>query len=285
MVLSGINSSWFPGHMKLTKSLIKSNLSRVDLVINLVDARAPFSSMNSSILNFVQRKPFVVFLAKSDLADENSTKAWVKYFKINLGFFAFALDCKNSSQVEKGFSLARVHLETLKKLKFGSNMIRIMIVGISNVGKSTLINSLCGSKKAKVENRPGVTRSIQWISLKNGISLLDTPGVLPVEIENENKQFALQLIGAIDRQKIEVENLAIGLLNHLKTRGIDFFEQNFSKRLSCCENVFDWLNEFAKNRGMVLKGNEPDLVRASNFLIDCFRRGKFGKITLELPED
>lgn len=282
MISGKENSNWFPGHMKLTKSLIKTSLKNVDLIINLVDARAPFSSMNFSILKLIEQKPFVVFLAKADLADEASTKLWINHFKLKFGFFACALSCKNFNQVERSFNLACNHLKTLKNLKFGSNMIRIMVVGISNVGKSTLINSFSGSKKAKVENRPGVTRVLQRIFLKNGVSLLDTPGVLPVEIQSAESQFALQLIGAIKREKIDVENLAINLLNHLKAFNGWFFERNFSGSLACFNNAFEWLSEFARFKGMVLKGNEPDLFRAANFLVDGFQSGKFGRITLEL---
>lgn len=278
------NSNWFPGHMKLTKDLIKNCLSKVDLIVNLVDARAPLASTNFSILKLIKKKPFAVFLGKADLADENLTKAWLTYFKAKLGCFAFSLNCKNFKQVEKGFNLAREHLKTFKELKFGNNMIRIMVVGISNVGKSTLINGFSGSKKAKVENRPGVTRKIQWFFLKNGLSLLDTPGVLPVEVDDEKKAFILQLIGSINREKVDVENLALELLNYLKGLKINFFEKFSSKPLLECENVFEWLSEFAKFKGMVLKGGVPDLNRASNFLVDGFRSGNFGKISLEVPD-
>lgn len=284
MSLGNKKSNWFPGHMKLTKNLIKTSLKKVDLIINLIDARAPFSSMNFSILKLVEQKPFVVFLTKADLADDVSTTIWLNHIKTKFGFFASALSCKNSNQVEKSFNLACAHLKTIKSLKFGDNMIRIMVVGISNVGKSTLINSFSGSKKAKVENRPGVTRALQWIFLKNGVSLLDTPGVLPIEAQSDESQFALQLIGAIKREKIEVENLAIKLLNHLKAHNIEFFKRNFPEKLAFFSDAFEWLSEFAHFKGMVLKGNEPDLFRASNFLVDGFQSGKFGRITLELPD-
>lgn len=283
MVFDEKKFDWFPGHMKLTKNLIKVYLNSVDLVIYLVDARVPFSSLNLSVLRLVSRKPVVVFFAKSDLANEGSTKLWVEYFKKEFNLFSFALSCKNVSQVKAGFKSAGSHLEKIKKLKFGVKLIRVMVIGIPNVGKSTLINSVCGAKKSKVENRPGVTRSMRWFFLKNGFSLLDTPGVLPVEVDNENKKYALQLIGAVKREMVDMENLALQLLNHFKHLKTNIFKKKFSSELVDCESEFDWLIRFAKLKGMVLKNSEPDLERASRFIVDEFQKGKLGKITLELP--
>lgn len=277
-------SNWFPGHMNLTKYLIKSCLSQVDLVINLVDARAPMASTNFSILKWVKNKPIVVFLGKIDLANESITKDWLDYFKIELGYFAVAVNCRNFNSVKKSFDLACEQFKKVKRSRFNSNMIRIMVVGVSNVGKSTLINSAVGSKKVKVENRPGVTKSKQWVVLNGGMSLLDMPGVLPLDVKNEEQNFCLQLIGVVKREEVDAENLSLYLLDFLYLTNLNFFEKNFSGKLQNFDNAFNWLKNFAEAKNMVLKGGKLDLLRASNFLINEFQRAKFGRFTLENPE-
>lgn len=278
---------WFPGHMKSAKEFLKSNSKQVDLIINLVDARAPMASSNFSILKLFVGRPVAFFLGKSDLADESATKIWVLHFRNKFGVFAGALDCRNQKKIRNIFDLACDWLQKTKKLKFGRNMVRAMVVGIANVGKSSLINSLVGSKKTRVENRPGVTRSTQWVFLSNGISLLDTPGVIPNSIENEDQAGFLQLIGAVKREEVDVESLAVDFLNGLKNFS-GFSELTFKKffnELDCNENGLNLLLKLAKSRCMVLKGGEPNLERAANFVVDSFQKGKFGRLTLELPQN
>lgn len=276
--------SWFPGHMNSTKNLIQNCLNEVDFVINLVDARAPFSSMNFSILKWIKRKPLIVFVSKIDLADEKCTKTWLDYFKQKLNCLALPISCRRLGSVRKSFDLACSYFKTLKQQKFSFNMIRVMVVGIPNVGKSTLINSLGGFKKAKAENRPGVTKSKQWLSIGDGLSLLDMPGVLPVEIENYEQTFCLQMIGAVKLDLVDVEDLALNLLNFLNLNSVSFFEKNFSENLQKFKGASNWLSMFAERKKMFLKGGELDLVRASKFLINEFQKCKFGKFTLEMPK-
>ncbi len=278
---------WFPGHMKSAEEFLKSSTKQIDLVINLVDARAPMASSNFSILKLFSGRPVAFFLGKSDLADESATKIWVLHFRRKFGFFAGELDCRNQKKIRNIFDLACEWLQKNKKLKFGKNMIRAMVVGIANVGKSSLINSLVGSKKLRVENRPGVTRSNQWVFLDNGVSLLDTPGVLPNIIENENQAEFLQLIGAVKREEVDVESLAVDFLNGL--RNFSGFSElklkNFFNDLSFNEDGLNLLLKLAKNRCMVSKGGDLNLERAANFVVDSFQKGKFGRLTLELPQN
>ncbi len=274
---------WFPGHMQRGTHLIKTYLSKVDLIVNLIDSRIPIASSNLSIFNLIKQKPIVFFLGRSDLADERLTTEWINFFKNECNIFALALNCKNLADVEKKFEIACDYLRNVKKIKFGSNMIRIMVVGISNVGKSTLINSVLKTRKAKVENRPGVTKSVQWLSLSNGCSLLDTPGIVSFSCDENENRWLLQLTGAIKRSEIDVEEVAYLFLNCVFKQDGSFFEKHFDEILTNFEEPVQWLTQLAKLKGMLLKGGNADINRAANFVIDKFQKGQFGPVTLELP--
>lgn len=279
---------WFPGHMAKTRRLISANLKLVDAVAEVVDARAPMSSRNPEMDRMTAGKPRIVLLNKCDLADEKATQKWIGYFG-NLGVTAIAVDCKSGKGL-KSF-IPTVKTKVLKELmdKRAKNgmtgaVVRLMVVGIPNVGKSSLINRLAGSKRAKVEDRPGVTRTKQWVKLDNNVELLDMPGVLWPKFEDQNVALKLAFTGAVSDDILDIETLAMKLLVFLKENYPQSLKERYRTDYTDGENGLDLLEKIGKKRGMMISGGEINTERAAITVIDEFRSAKLGRITLELPE-
>jgi len=278
---------WFPGHMAKTRRAITANLKLVDAVVELIDARTPMSSRNPEIDSLTAKKPRIVLLNKCDLADSNATSAWVSYFKKE-NVTALAVDCKSGKGLNKLMStLKSTVLRELMEKRQRSGMVgapvRLMILGIPNVGKSSLINRLAGGKRAKVEDRPGVTRTKQWVKLQDNTELLDMPGVLWPKFEDQSAAVRLAFTGAISDDILDIETLAMKLLSFLAEcypqSLIDRYKIEFDEN----DDGLSLLEKVGKKRGMVISGGEINTERAAITVLDEFRSGKLGRITLEAP--
>lgn len=281
---------WFPGHMAKTRRLMESNLKLVDVVAELLDARIPQSSRNPEIDKIIGKKPRIVLLNKCDIANMNATRKWIEYFK-KQGIPAVAIDCKNgrglSDIAGAVHTVLKDELEKRERKGNASQPIRMMIVGIPNVGKSSLINRLAGSKKAKVEDRPGVTRGKQWVKLESGIELLDMPGVLWPKFEDPLVGEKLAFIGSVKDDVIDVEYMAMRLLYLFKDQYPDTMMNRYKIEEGETDGLepYDLLELVGKKRGMLISGGEINTERAAITVMDEYRQGLLGKITLEFPEE
>jgi ribosome biogenesis GTPase A len=285
-----VDIQWFPGHMAKTRRLMKENLPLVDVVVEITDSRVPFSSRNPEMKSLVGGKPRVVVLNKCDMADETITQEWIEYYKSN-GIRALATDCRSGRGLNKLAPLVREVLknELEKRARKGmeGKPIRMMIVGIPNVGKSSFINRIAGGKRAKVEDRPGVTRGKQWVTLDKGIDMLDMPGVLWPKFEDKTVGEHLAFTGAVKDDILDIETLAARLadvLNH------EAHKQLCERYKLTDEETFEiepfaLLELIGAKRGMKISGGDIDTERAAAMLLDEFRGGKIGSITLERPNE
>ncbi|MDE6671985.1 MAG: ribosome biogenesis GTPase YlqF [Ruminococcus sp.] len=282
------NIQWFPGHMAKTRRAIMSNLKLVDAVVEIVDARIPLSSRNPEMDRLVNGKPRMVLLNKCDLADDKATQKWINYFN-NKNITALAVDCKSGKGL-KSFvptvksKVLKELLEKREKNGMSGTPVRLMIVGIPNVGKSSLINKLAGAKRAKVEDRPGVTRIKQWVKLGNNTELLDMPGVLAPKFEDQSIAIKLAFTGAVSDDILDIETLAMKLLIFLKENYPKSLTERYKIEYSENETGPDLLIKIGKKRGMIVSGGEVNTERTAITVIDEFRSAKLGRITLELPE-
>ena len=283
-----INIQWFPGHMAKTRRLISENLKLVDAVIEVTDARIPRSSRNPEIAKLLGGKTRIVILNKSDAADEISTREWIRSYGSE-GVIAVATDCKNGRGVNRVLPLVREALkdEIAKWTAKGmvGRPIRIMIVGIPNVGKSALINRLSGSKRTKVEDRPGVTRGKQWIKLERDFELLDTPGVLAPKFEDQNVGLSLAFTGAIKDDILDIETLAVLFIRRLREVTTEPLVKRYNIEITDDMTDGDILEQIGRRRGFLISGGEINTERAAIMLLDEFRSGKLGRITLEPAEE
>ena len=281
---------WFPGHMTRTKRQIQADLKLVDAVAEIIDARLPLSSRNPDLSDLIGSKPRIILMNKCDLADPKATKKWVEYFK-NQGLKAIELDCKSGRGIGNFVSAVREVLADkiaaweAKGMK--NHSLRVMIVGIPNVGKSSFINRISKSSKAKVEDRPGVTRGNQWFTLDKNIELLDTPGVLWPKFDDQAVGERLSFTGAVKDQIMDTEQLALRLLEYLQQNINPVFLDRFSLDEEDISGLppHELLELIAKKRGMLISGGNPDTERAAVMALDEFRAAKLGRITLELPEE
>ena len=278
---------WFPGHMAKTRRLITANLKLVDAVAEIVDARAPLSSRNPEMDRLTSGKPRIVLLNKSDLADEKATQKWINYFRSN-GAEAVAVDCKSGKGIKNILPSVRGNvLRELMEKRERSGMtgaaVRLMIVGIPNVGKSTIINRLAGSKRAKAEDRPGVTRTKQWVKLDDRTELLDMPGVLWPKFEDQQAAIRLAFTGAISDDILDTETLAMKLLSFLAEEYPQSLKDRYKIEPAAGDTGLELLEKVGRKRGMMISGGEINTERAAITVIDEFRSGKLGRITLELP--
>ncbi len=285
------NIQWFPGHMTKTKRKIQASLKLVDAVVEILDARIPISSRNPDIANLIQNKPRIVLLNKCDMADSNSTQKWIDYFNQN-NISAIAVDCRSGKGINRFVpalnNVLNQKLNSLKSKGMINPILRVMIVGIPNVGKSSFINRIAKQTKAKVEDRPGVTRGNQWYTISKNFELLDTPGVLWPKFDDQMTAEHLAFTGAIKDQIMDVELLAMRLIEVLS----DIKPQKFMERFkltddvfNTAENSYEILKIIGKKRGMLLSGGEIDTERASTMILDEFRAAKLGQITLEFPSE
>lgn len=279
---------WFPGHMTKTKRQIQSSLKLVDAVAEIIDARIPISSRNPELAKLIQNKPRVILLNKCDMANQTATKMWIDYFK-KQGITAIAVDCKSGRGLNQFPSAVNAvmskRIAKLKEKGMVNPTIRIMIVGIPNVGKSSFINKMVKKNRAKVEDRPGVTRGNQWYTIAKGLEMLDTPGVLWPKFDDKLVGEHLAFTGAVKDQILDIELLAIRLLDFIKRlKPVDFITR-FKLEQTDLDNIdsYELLQIIGKKRGMLISGGEIDTERAAIMLLDEFRSAKLGRITVEMP--
>ena len=278
---------WFPGHMAKTRRLMRESLPQVDAVVEIIDARIPASSRNPEIDKILDDKPRIIVLNKSDCADNAVNNLWLDYFK-ERGIPAMIANSKTGKGINAFVPLVKSTLSELIERRQSRGMagrqLRIMIVGIPNVGKSSFINRLAGGRRAKVEDRPGVTRGRQWVTLNKDIELLDMPGMLWPKFEDESVGERLAFTGAIKDDILDIELLAMHLLEYLYTHYPDVLEERFKIAPNQeIEQSYDLLEQAAKGRGMLLQGGVGDTERASVKILDEFRSGMLGRISLESP--
>ena len=288
--MEAVDIQWFPGHMAKTRRLMKGNLPLVDVVVEITDARVPASSRNPEMKNLVGGKPRVVVLNKCDMADEALTAEWIEYYRTN-GVRAVAMDCRSGKGLNKLVPTVKEVMKKELEKRAAKGMegkpIRMMIVGIPNVGKSSFINRVAGGKRAKVEDRPGVTRGKQWVTLEKGIDLLDMPGVLWPKFDDKTVGEHLAFTGAIKDDILDTELLAMRLADLLNREYHSLLCERY--RLTDDETAdiepYDLLSLIGAKRGMKISGGEVDTERAAAMLLDEFRGGKIGRMTLEMPNE
>lgn len=279
---------WFPGHMAKTRRQIKESLPLVDAVTELLDARVPLSSRNPELNDLVAGKPHIVLLNKCDVADEAASRRWKAWFD-RQGTPALAVDCRSG----RGLGGYGETVRTLLQAKIQSNIekgmagraLRVMVVGIPNTGKSSFINRMAGRSRAKVADRPGVTRQNQWFAIGGGIELLDTPGVLWPKFDDPEVGNRLAFIGSVKDEVVDVETLAVRLLAVLGAQYRDRLCGRYKldeAQAAACE-PFALLELIGRRRGMLVRGGEVDTERTSAMLLDEYRAGRLGRITLEFP--
>ena len=277
------NIQWFPGHMAKTRRLIKETLNIVDAVAEIVDARIPLSSRNPELHNIVADKPRIVLLNKCDMADQRVTDQWIEHYaKQNIP--AIAVDCRTGRGLDKFKTVTK---ETLAdKLEYYKNKgmvgrgLRIMVVGIPNVGKSSFINKMAGNNRAKAENRPGVTRGNQWFRIDKDLELLDTPGVLWPKFDDQTVGERLAFTGAVTDRILDVELLAVRLLEILMQEYPELLTARYGE-LDFEVEPYELLEQIGKRRGFLQRGNVTNTERAANMLLEEYRNCKIGRITLE----
>ena len=280
---------WFPGHMTKTKRQIQSSLKLVDAVAEIIDARIPVSSRNPDLAKLVQNKPRVILLNKCDMATQTATKMWIDYFK-KQNLVAIPVDCKSGRGLDKfapAVNTVMSHkIARLKEKGMVNPTIRIMIVGIPNVGKSSFINKMVKKNRAKVEDRPGVTRGNQWYTIAKNLEMLDTPGVLWPKFDDKTVGEHLAFTGAVKDQILDIELLAVRLLDFIKELKPADFITRFKLENEDIENIdsYELLKMIGKKRGMLVSGGEIDTERAAIMLLDEFRSAKLGRITVEMPQ-
>ncbi len=281
-----MNYQWYPGHMTKAKRMMQENIKLIDLIIELVDARIPMSSRNPDIDELGKGKARIILLNKSDLADARLDQEWESFFK-EKGYFVQPLNAKTGAGIKNIQALVqescKEKIERDRKRGIINRPVRAMVVGIPNVGKSTFINSFAGKACAKTGNKPGVTKGKQWIRLNKNLELLDTPGILWPKFEDQKIGERLALIGSINDEILHVDELAVALIRNLKNSYLDLLEKRYD--ITIDEDAYDTLKKIAIARKCLQKGELPDVDRASSMLLEDFRSGKLGRITLERPEE
>lgn len=295
-----VNINWYPGHMKKTRELIADNIRAVDVVVEAIDSRIPVSSRNPIIDELCSERKRILVLGKSDLADVAETKKWVRYFE-QQGNIAIAMNHKTGENVKE---FNRIISELQHERNIGKSIkraMRIMTVGVPNVGKSSFINRLAGKRSAKTGDKPGVTRGKQWITLENGVQMLDTPGILWHKFEDPKEGLHLALCGSIRDEVLSIQDLAYELLKILQKDYSGLLKERYKLTDVAgsegeADDQFDEYGEFtdpaivnieaiARQRGFIMSGNRIDYERASRTIIDEFRSGMIGRITLERTKD
>ncbi|NYB75541.1 MULTISPECIES: ribosome biogenesis GTPase YlqF [Sedimentibacter] len=282
-----MNINWYPGHMKKTKDLLQENLKLVNIVIEVIDARIPISSKNPDFDNLFRDKKRLIVLNKYDLADPNLNKAWEAYYK-SKGWSVVLYNSTNNKELRKlDNAIAEASKEIVERYKkrgLLNRTIKAMIVGIPNVGKSTLINSLAKRKSAKTGNMPGVTKGKQWIRLTGNIDLLDTPGILWPKFDDDKLALNLAFTGAIRDEVIVLEEISLKFVEKMiELNKVDAILEKYD--IEQGEKPLDILDNIAYKKGFLLNKTEIDYLRVANLLFNDFRNGKLGNITLEKPEE
>lgn len=283
-----MNIQWYPGHMTKTVRMMSENISLVDVVVELIDARIPYSSKNPDIDNLAKNKKRIIVMNKTDLADPAKTEVWKKWFEAK-GFTVILADAVKGTGVNKVADTARTLMkDKIEREKARGRLfvpVRAMIVGIPNVGKSTFINKTVGKTTAKTGDKPGVTKGKQWIRIKKDFELLDTPGILWPKFEDEEVGLKLAMIGSINDNILDTETLCTEYINLMMVVNPNFIKNRYNVEFDTIDEPHDVLEKIAVSRGFIKKGGEPDSERTAKIVLDEFRGGKIGKITLEMPED
>ena len=280
-----MNIQWYPGHMTKAKRAMKEDVKLIDLVIELVDARAPLASRNPDIDSLAAGKGRVILLNKADLASEKANAAWISYFE-GQGFQVMKIDARAKATLKQLNALiqeaCKEKIERDRKRGILNRPVRAMVVGIPNVGKSTFINSLAGKAAAKTGNKPGVTKGKQWIRLNKQVELLDTPGILWPKFEDQTVGLRLALIGSIKDEVLQTEELAAELIRFLAANYPGVLENKYT--ITAAPDPYVMLGRIAESRHCLVRGNELDTEKAAMLLMDDFREGKLGRLTLEYPQ-
>ena len=282
------NIQWFPGHMTKTKRQIQASLRLVDAVAEIIDARIPVSSRNPDLDKLLQSKPRLILMNKSDMANATATRMWMDHYA-KQGVTALAIDCKSGRNLNRVpatvDAVLKEKIDRLKAKGMKNPTMRLMIVGIPNVGKSSFINKIVKQNRAKVEDRPGVTRGNQWFTISKNLEMLDTPGVLWPRFDDKIVGEHLAFTGAVKDQVVDIELLAVRLLDFLKRLKPEDFISRFKLQEQDLDSTdsYDLLQIIGKKRGMLVSGGEIDTERAAIMLLDEFRGGKLGRITVEMP--
>ena len=283
-----LNIQWYPGHMTKTRRMIEADLKLVDLGAEIVDARIPLSSRNPDIDELVGDKPRLLVLNRADQADPQLNRAWKEHFQTQ-GWAVLETDSKSGSGVKQFSSVIREVLkEQIARWREKGQVgrpIRVMVVGIPNVGKSTFINRVARRKSAKAQDRPGVTRGKQWVNVDAGLDLLDTPGILWPKFEDQEVGKRLAFTGAIKDDVMDIETLACELMETLAQRYPGALEERYKISLAREEPGWQLLEAAGRKRGFLISGGEVDTERMSKILLDEFRSGKLGRFTLDVPEE
>lgn len=281
-----MNYQWYPGHMTKARRMMQEDIKLIDLVIELVDARVPMSSRNPDIDELGKNKSRIILLNKSDLADEKCNVLWAAYFK-NKGFFVQEINARTGVGIKNIQPLVqeacREKIERDRKRGIINRPVRAMVAGIPNVGKSTFINSFAGKACAKTGNRPGVTKGKQWIRLNKNLELLDTPGILWPRFEDQKIGEKLAMIGSINDEILHVDELAAATITYLQKEYPALLQERY--QINTNEDAYKTLEKICISRRCFQKGEMPDINRGSAMIMDDFRSGKIGRITLEHPEE
>lgn len=277
-----MNYQWYPGHMTKAKRMMQENIKLIDLIIEVTDARIPLSSRNPDIDELGKNKARLILLNKADLADDHKTEQWMEYFR-EKGYYAVKINAKNGTGIK---SILPVIMESCKekierdrRRGILNRPVRAMVVGIPNVGKSTFINAFAGKACTKTGNKPGVTKGKQWIRINKNVELLDTPGILWPKFEDQEVGAKLAMVGSIKDEILNLEELSLELLAYLHREYEGILQERY--QITELEDKLNMLEQIAENRKCIQKGMELDYVKAANILLEEFRNGKIGRITLE----
>ena len=283
-----MNIQWYPGHMTKTRRQMEQDIRLVDAVCEIVDARIPLSSRNPDIDVICGGKPRMIILNRIDMADPAMTKRWAGYFR-RCGMTVLETDCKNRKGTGQFASavqeLLKEKIQKYQEKGQAGRTLRVMVVGIPNVGKSTFINAVSGRKSAKAENRPGVTRGKQWITVEKGLEMLDTPGILWPKFEDPEVGLKLAYTGAVKDNVVDVETLAVHLIGLLGREYPDALESRYRFTVPDTFEDYELLELAGRKRGMLISGGEVDTERMSRVLLEEYRNGKLGRFTLEKPKE
>ena len=283
-----MNYQWYPGHMTKARRMMQEDIKLIDLVIELVDARVPLSSRNPDIDELGKNKSRLILLNKEDLADKSANKKWTEFFQ-QKGYYVQEVDSRSGAGMKAISAIiqeaCKEKIERDRKRGIKNRPVRAMVVGIPNVGKSTFINTYAGKACAKTGNKPGVTKGKQWIRLNKNVELLDTPGILWPKFEDQAVGMRLAMIGSINDEILNIDELALELIQYLRNAYPGTLEKRYQCEEAAEKEALQILEEVAKLRGCLIKGGELDYGKASRLLMDDFRSGKLGRITLEMPEE
>ena len=285
-----MNIQWYPGHMTKTRRMMEADIKLVDAVAEITDARCPEAGRNPILNELIQNKPRIIILNKCDYANEKATSEWKAFYEKN-GAAVLVCDCRSGKGVNQFVPLLKKKLSDILEKRSAKGMqglaLRVMVAGIPNVGKSSFINRMANSRKTKVGDKPGITRGKQWVTIDKQVELLDTPGILWHKFDDENAAKMLAFTGAVKDEVMDITTLAAELALFLKEKNPESLKERYSINVGAdsisAREEYNILENIARNRKMLASGNTLDLERAANTLLDEFRAGKLGRITLETP--